>query len=248
MKQKIKIMKHKPDLSDEEIRSYMDFDKLLEARSHATPFISRSKLFVALGVIVIATGVWWYFEIHKPVIDKTVENESPKASVPAGSPIVQADSLLPEMPDSTHRGPLENSGAGSQNSQKSKQIKAKSPRTVAMIPKQNDQSEKSVEVSYVEAEPQNGYPEFYEYLNNTLQYPAESIKDSIQGVETVSFTINAQGKTENIFVRQSLGKAFDEESIRVIQQMPAWKPAVLNGKPVASQISIPLTFHMERLK
>ena len=29
MKQKIKVMKEKPELSDDEIRSYMDFDRLV---------------------------------------------------------------------------------------------------------------------------------------------------------------------------------------------------------------------------
>ena len=93
-----------------------------------------------------------------------------------------------------------------------------------------------------EAEPLSGFPKFYEYLNNEIVYPVEIAKDSIQGVESVSFVIDEEGNLGAVAVLHSLGKPFDDEALRLLRHMPAWKPASLNGKPVASRISLPLTF------
>jgi protein TonB len=101
---------------------------------------------------------------------------------------------------------------------------------------------------YVQAEPVDGYQQLYEYFNRHLTYPPAAIKDSVEGVQTVSFQINVEGKPEMIQVKQSLGVPFEIEAARLIENMPAWKPATLNGKPVASQVSLPLTFQLRRAK
>ncbi|MEP6734639.1 MAG: energy transducer TonB [Chryseolinea sp.] len=242
-------MKNKPDLSDDEIRGFMDFDKLLNARNQALPFIGRTKLLVALGVVMISSGIWLYFHMSHPIPDNPVSNKSSQASLPNDPFVVHSDSLTKLILDSVSMPVLKNRMPMRSNKlSKSGKIRSQPADSVVTNSSLYDKSREPLKDSYVEAEPQNGYADFYKYLNDNLRYPVETIKDSIQGVETISFTINAHGNMENILVRQSLGKSFDLEAVRVIQQIPAWKPAVLNGKAVASQISIPLTFHMERLK
>jgi TonB family protein len=66
-------------------------------------------------------------------------------------------------------------------------------------------------------------------------------------VLTVTFTVSSTGKPENILVKQSLGKPFEKEAHRLIENMPDWRPATLNGKAVPSQISIPLTFQIKKV-
>ena len=86
------------------------------------------------------------------------------------------------------------------------------------------------------------------FLMHNLEYPSDGLNDSIQGVQTISFVINTAGKPEQIQVVNSLGEPFDRESRRLIENMPAWKPATLNGKPVESKISIPITFQIQKIK
>jgi len=102
--------------------------------------------------------------------------------------------------------------------------------------------------SYVEAEPIPGFPKLYEYLNTKIIYPLQMVKDSIQGVESVSFVIDEKGNLGQIAILNSLGPLFDEETVRLLNQMPAWKPASLNGKPVGSRISLPLIFTVHASK
>jgi TonB family protein len=121
------------------------------------------------------------------------------------------------------------------------------PPSKKSVLQQNAQAEIK-EAGYMQAEPLLGYPDLYEYFNANLVYPPEALKDSIQGVQTVSFVINAEGKPEQIEVVKSLGEPFEKEVKRLIENMPEWKPATLNGKPVSSKISLPLTFQIQKIK
>lgn len=99
--------------------------------------------------------------------------------------------------------------------------------------------------SYERAQPINGFPQLYQYFADSLRYP-ESLKDSkISGTVKVRFIINEVGKPENISLVNSLNEAMDLEAIRVVGQMPLWKPAKRNGKVIKSSLTIPLTFQIK---
>ena len=49
----------------------------------------------------------------------------------------------------------------------------------------------------------------------------------------VKFVVDKDGTITGINVEQSGGQIFDNEVIRVMKKMPAWKPGMQNGKNVA---------------
>jgi hypothetical protein len=53
---------------------------------------------------------------------------------------------------------------------------------------------------------------------------------------TVEFIIDADGVPTNFNVVKGVSQAFDDELITVLEQMPPWKPAILNDKPVAKKM------------
>src|SRR5690606_25878368 len=110
------------------------------------------------------------------------------------------------------------------------------------------ETEDEKEGPYIQAEPAGGYEMLYDYFNKNLNYPIEAVKDSVQGVITVSFVITNKGTTENIEFKKSLGEPFEHEALKLIREMPPWKPATLNGKPVSSRIVLPLTFSITTVK
>ncbi|MFM8912760.1 MAG: energy transducer TonB, partial [Flammeovirgaceae bacterium] len=103
-----------------------------------------------------------------------------------------------------------------------------------------------IQPQYIGAEPVEGFPALYAYFDRELKYPLQALSDSIQGVESVAFIIDKSGKPGKIEIQQSLGAAFDHEVIRLLQNMPPWKPATLNGEPVMSKQSVPFTFKITR--
>ncbi|MEL7006460.1 MAG: TonB family protein, partial [Bacteroidota bacterium] len=122
----------------------------------------------------------------------------------------------------------------------------KAPIAPEKVSLEQKEDSKASEYVYLEAEPLNGIASLYEYFDETLTYPVEALKDSIQGVTLVTFTINTAGRAEKIIIEKSLGPLFDKEAIRVLDGMQEWRPASINGQSIDSKVSIPLTFRIEK--
>jgi protein TonB len=231
---KLYIMKTRPEISDQEIHAMMDFDKVLnEHRSVKKK--GNLKWVAGGGLIILATLAGWYFLL--PVDQPIVQPEPSKTVSPR-----QQTSIAKDSAQTTPKVP-----AGMKEEVKQEQ---KKPRIKA-VPRSSDSSPAASpstppSPSYTEAEPLGGYPELYSYFQKELKYPVEAIQDSIEGIVSVSFVINKDGKPEQINILNSLGAPFDNEAIRVIEGMPGWRPASLNGSPVPARISMPLTFQINR--
>jgi hypothetical protein len=55
--------------------------------------------------------------------------------------------------------------------------------------------------------------------------------------------VDVDGVPTNVKVVKGVDEDFDDEVITVLEQMPAWQPAILNDKPVAKKIK--QTFYIE---
>lgn len=89
-----------------------------------------------------------------------------------------------------------------------------------------------------------GEKEMYDYLQSNLKYPQIARESGLSGTVVVRFVINAQGRVEQVEVVHSPSKLFNAEALRVINGMPAWTPAKLNGRAVATYFVIPLKFQL----
>lgn len=103
---------------------------------------------------------------------------------------------------------------------------------------------------FVSVERQPGFPGgmqgFYNYLKETVKYPAEAQKKNIQGKVYLSFTVELDGTLNDIIVTRKLGGGTDEEAVRVLQECPKWIPGALNGKNVRVKYNIPISFKLSK--
>ncbi|HEX5168148.1 MAG TPA: TonB family protein [Cyclobacteriaceae bacterium] len=245
-------MKSKPEIADEEIRSLMDFDQLI--RNHENLVIRRNKFklmnkILAVSLIVISVPVIWYtFMLDRT--NKAIESQS----VPGHEPSVQLDSRpdssqLKKQPDEIKNLPPTESMREARPSDDADKKETRTPKEdIRSGGIERKEPDRKTEYSFVEAEPVDGYPNLYDYFNRELKYPSEGLVDSIQGIVTVSFLINTKGKPEKIEIKNSLGEVFDREVKKVIENMPLWRPASVNGNPVSSRLSVPLTFQIKKTK
>jgi protein TonB len=60
----------------------------------------------------------------------------------------------------------------------------------------------------------------------------------------LSIVVNVKGRADRIKVEKSLGKGLDENTIKTIKKF-RFKPATLNGKPVAVRTEVCITYKME---
>ncbi len=84
-----------------------------------------------------------------------------------------------------------------------------------------------------------------EYLSEHLIYPFYARKNNIEGRVIVSFIVNKNGSLDSIKIVNGIGGGCDEEVIRIIEGMPAWKPGKHNGKIVRVKFFLPVVFKLE---
>jgi protein TonB len=80
------------------------------------------------------------------------------------------------------------------------------------------------------------------YIEMTVKYPPQAVRQKIHGVVLISFDVNKQGAVDNIKVERSINPMIDAEAIKAIQAMPRWKPGMRHGKPVIVKFIIPVNF------
>jgi len=80
------------------------------------------------------------------------------------------------------------------------------------------------------------------YIELTVTYPLQAIKQKLNGVVIVSFDVNRQGNVDNIKVERGVHPMLDKEAIKAVEKMPQWKPGVRHGRPVIVKFVIPVRF------
>jgi TonB family protein len=92
--------------------------------------------------------------------------------------------------------------------------------------------------------PPGGMGGFTEYMMKNLTYPTAAKEAGTQGMVVVSFVVNAEGKVGSLEVLRGIGKGCDEEAVRVISNSGTWTPAKIEGKSVASKMTLPVQFKL----
>lgn len=84
------------------------------------------------------------------------------------------------------------------------------------------------------------------YLMDNVKYPADAKKDKKEGRVACSFVITKEGKVTDAHVVKSSGtESLDNEALRVVNNMPDWKPGKENGEPVNVHYTIPVIFKLK---
>ena len=99
---------------------------------------------------------------------------------------------------------------------------------------------------YESAEHMPTYPggasELMKFIAEKMQYPQEALADSAQGIVQVSFIVEKDGSTTEFEVLDEHHPALEVEAVRVLQQMPKWKPATQKGTKVRVEYVVPVKF------
>jgi TonB family protein len=85
-----------------------------------------------------------------------------------------------------------------------------------------------------------GSTAFEEYLKKNQKYPPEARKRA--GQVAISFSINNNGKPEDVTVLSSPSNHFSKEAERLIYYMPVWEPAISHNRPASYPVNLTLSF------
>ena len=82
------------------------------------------------------------------------------------------------------------------------------------------------------------------YLIENTKYPPLAHEAGIQGTVHITFVVEPDGSITNVRIARGIGGGCDEEAIRVVQNMPRWKPGKQRGRAVRVQFSMPISFRL----
>lgn len=88
-----------------------------------------------------------------------------------------------------------------------------------------------------------GISQFYDFIAKSVKYPAEAVKNNVEGKVYLSYVVEKDGTLSDIqLAGKKLGYGTDEEAVRVLKLSPRWNPGLVDGKPVAVKYHIPISF------
>lgn len=101
-------------------------------------------------------------------------------------------------------------------------------------------------LSVVEEMPQfpGGMPALAGYLRQHIRYPEEAREMKVSGKVFLGFVVEKDGGISDVVLLRRIGHGCDEEALRVVKAMPAWKPGQQGGKPVRVRYTLPINFKL----
>jgi len=83
------------------------------------------------------------------------------------------------------------------------------------------------------------------YLATNIKYPPYAKEAGIQGRVFINFVVEKDGSITAVKVLRGIGGGCDEEAVRVVKNMPKWKPGMQRGKPVRVSFNLPVKFTLQ---
>ena len=100
---------------------------------------------------------------------------------------------------------------------------------------------------FVEQMPEyvGGEDKLNQYLNENLTYPAKDKEMGIEGRVICTFIVNEDGSLSDVRISRGISQECNLEAIRLIKNMPNWKPGKQNAKSVKVYYSVPVIFNLD---
>ena len=97
------------------------------------------------------------------------------------------------------------------------------------------------------AEFPGGHPALVKYLGSNIHYPQGPAELGIQGKCHLKFVVSKIGDISDVKVMRGVSDCpeCDKEAVRVVKNMPLWRPGRVKGKPVDSYFNLPVKFALE---
>jgi len=91
-----------------------------------------------------------------------------------------------------------------------------------------------------------GQEAFLTYLTDEIQYPEQAKSAKKEATVRIKMLIDENGELKTIMPRQQYGFGFEEEAIRVLSKIEKWKPAMKQGRPVATYYTVGVPFKLSK--
>ncbi len=112
-------------------------------------------------------------------------------------------------------------------------------------PKQEEVTEEIFVVVENQPEFPGGNTAMMKFLSDNIKYPVIAQENGIQGRVICNFVVERDGSNTDVQVVRGVDPSLDKEAVRVIQQMPRWKPGKQRGQAVRVRFTLPVVFRLQ---
>ncbi|MDR1757023.1 MAG: energy transducer TonB [Culturomica sp.] len=88
------------------------------------------------------------------------------------------------------------------------------------------------------------YENVRNYIFRRMYYPPAAKEQEIEGTVVVGFRITESGIVDRIRVVRHVHPLLDSAAIRLIRDMPEWRPVYVRGEPTAFEYEVPVIFEL----
>ncbi|SRR6056297_955037 len=109
----------------------------------------------------------------------------------------------------------------------------------------SEEEEEEEEIFMVVEEPPQfpgGISALRKHLAEHIKYPEIAAENQIQGTVYVQFVVRSDGNIGEAKVVRGVDPALNKEALRVVKNLPKWKPGRQRGKPVNVWYTVPIKF------
>ena len=114
---------------------------------------------------------------------------------------------------------------------------------------EEEEEEEEIEQIFLVVEEQPEFPggmaKLMKYFSDNVRYPVVAAENGIQGRVICQFTVWRDGSIRDIVVVRGVDKSLDKEAVRLIENMPKWKPGKQRGKEVSCKFTVPVSFRLQ---
>ena len=114
---------------------------------------------------------------------------------------------------------------------------------------EEEEEEEEIEEVFMVVEEMPEFPggmaKLMKYFSDNVRYPVVAAENGIQGRVICQFTVWRDGSIRDIVVVRGVDKSLDKEAVRLIENMPKWKPGKQRGKEVSCKFTVPVSFRLQ---
>ena len=172
----------------------------------------------------------------------------PKATIKYVPPVVKEDAQVKEEAKIEPPPPdKEVSTVTQEGSNKVEVIAAPVGQAEAPPPPvvEEKKEEEVFQVVEQQAEFPDGQAALFKWLSQNIKYPAVARENNIQGKVILRFIVEKDGSVNGVTVLRGANELLDKEAVRVVKDMPKWKPGKQRGNSVRSYFTLPVVFKLE---
>ncbi len=83
------------------------------------------------------------------------------------------------------------------------------------------------------------------WIATNVKYPEEAQKNNKVGRVYVGFVVNKDGAVDRVKLMRGASPSLDAEALRVVSEMPNWKPGKQRGEVVSVSYVVPINFQLQ---